>query len=161
MDLINEIQKQIDADGKIYQVAVIKQFDIIDVVIDSTKSITIPAMVNNSQLKFENDFIITDIITRAETDALAGFLLEVAGFKYPSITYLTNTTKSMESQALGVYTLGFYCSTTENKYANLNIDIKHGNLLKFLCYNANAGEQFLYIKLIGYKIFNRVLKQLI
>ena len=158
MNEYNEVIKEIDMDGNIYEVAIVKAFDLLYFTIDVEASKPTPYNLNDNQLKIPNKFLITQIMTRAETNALAGFMLKINGMLYPSKSYFLDASNKLATQSLGVYTKLFYCATTMNHYKNLNIKINEGDLLKFYVYNTHTSPQEIYVHLIGYRIFEKVLK---
>jgi len=158
MDIINEVVKQIDINGKEYRVAVVREFDVIEITIDVEASKTTPYAIKNNFIKFSNKFVIDQLTIFSETNALAGLLLKNSGNLIPSISYYVDASNAITSKALGTYTKGFYSTTTLNHYRDLNIVIEKEGKLEFLVYNTHGSAQMLYIKLFGYRLFEKVLK---
>lgn len=160
MDIINEVVKQIDIKGNQYDVAIVREFECIDVIIDVLNGTTVPIVQYESSIKFVNKFLLEQIITRAETNALAGFLLKHSGNLLPSITYFADASNDLVGQPLGANTLGFYCTTTLNHYRDLNIMIEKDGKLELLVYNTHSSPQKLYLHFLGYRLYEKVLKRI-
>lgn len=158
MDVYDEIIRQIDIHGNKYEVAVVKEFDMLDFTIDVEANQATPYNLNNNALKFANDFCISQIQILSETNGLAGFLLNIAGNLIPSRTYFLDASNELATQPLGANTKGFRCTTTLRRYRQLDISVHEGDLLKFYVYNTHTSAQEIYISLIGFRIFKKVLK---
>jgi len=160
MDSFNEIIQQIDIFGNKFEVAVVKEFEMIDFTIDVEANKATPYNLNDNVLKFANDFCITQIQILSETNELAGFLLSIAGNLYPSRTYFLDASNDLATQPIGDKTKGFRCTTLLRRYQQLNICVNKGDLLKFLVYNTHTSAQEIYITLIGFRINHRILKSI-
>ena len=158
MDEYNEIVKQIDLEGNVYEVAVIKTFEPIEFTIDVEANKTTPYHLNENSLRFANDYCISQIQVLSETNGLAGFLLDIAGNLIPSRTYFLDASNKLATVPLGAYTKGFRCTTLLRRYQQLDICVYKGDLLKFWVYNAHTVDQEIYITLIGFRILKKVLK---
>lgn len=158
MDEFNEIVKQIDLEGNVYEVAVIKEFDPIEFTIDVEANQATPYNLNDNSLKFANDYCISQVQVLSETNGLAGFLLDIAGSLVPSRTYFLDASNKLATVALGAHTKGFRCTTLLRRYQQLDICVYKGDLLKFWVYNTHTVAQEIYITLIGFRLFKRVLK---
>jgi len=160
MDEYDEIVKQIDAFGNKFEVAVVKVFEMNEDTIDVEANKTTPYNLNTNALRFENDYCITQIKVLAETNGLAGFLLDIAGNLIPSRTYFLDASNELATQPLGANTKGFRCTTLLRRYQQLNICVHKGDLLKFLVYNTHTVDQEIYITLIGFRTFTKVLRSI-
>lgn len=161
MDTIDEIIKQIDFQGNIYEVAVIKELEPLRFTIDVEASKATPYAINNNKLAFPNDYIIKDIITLAETNALAGFMFKIGGIYYPKLWYFLDASNELSTKTLGTYSKLFYCTNSGlTFYQDLNIEISKDSNLEFYVYNTHTSAQEIYIDFIGYKVFRKIIKQL-
>lgn len=157
MEVFNEIVKQIDMDGNIYEVAIVKEFDMLDFTIGIEGNKT-PYNLKDNKIRFPHDFYISQIELFSETNDLAGFLLNIGGIMYPSKSYYLDKNTTLVQKGISEYMVGFKATTTLRRYADLNIQIRKGDLLKFYVYNAHSLAQKIYVNLIGYRIYKRVLK---
>lgn len=158
MDEFNEIVKQIDLEGNVYEVGIVKVFEPLEFTIDVEANKAKPYNLNDNFLRFANDYCISQIQVLSETNGLAGFLLDIAGNLIPSRTYFLDATNELKTVALGANTKGFRCTTSLRRYQQLNICVHKGDLLKFLVYNTHTSAQEIYITFIGFRILKRVLK---
>ena len=158
MDSFNEIVKQIDQNGNIYEVAIVKAFEILEITIDVEASNATPYLLNDNAIRFDNAFQITQIHTQSETNALAGFLLKCDGSICPVLSYFLDATTLMKTMPLGAYTKGFWCNTTVRRYPDLDIKICKDANMRFYVYNTHTSAQEIYITILGYRIYERVLK---
>ena len=58
MESVDEIIKQIDFEGHIFEVAIVKEYEQFSFIIDVEANKTIPYHLNLNKIKFTNDFII-------------------------------------------------------------------------------------------------------
>jgi len=153
----DEISKQIDQDGNIIEVAIVKHFAMYEFVIDIEANKTVPYQINENSIKFPNDFLITDILTQAETNSLAGFLLKLDGSLLPNLSWYIDASTKAKTVPLGVNTRGFACNTNMKRFPNLAIKIKQDDTLNFYVYNSHTSAQEIHVILLGYRIFEQVL----
>lgn len=158
MDIYSEVVTQIDLNGNKYEVAIVKEFDILGFVIDVEASKTTPYNLNDNALKFEHNFLITQIIAHAETNALAGFLLKLNGALVPSLSYFLDASNELLTQPLGANSRGFNCTALVKNWINLDLKIGKGEKLQFYVYNTHTSPQELHITLLGYRVFEKILK---
>lgn len=158
MDIFQEVVKQIDMYGKIWKIAIVKEFDMLRFTIDVEASKATPYQLNSNDLEFKNGFLITQLSFRAETNSLAGFLLQINAKFVPSLWYFLDASNALATQPLGSTARGFDATTTLRAVKDLNIKINRGDKLKFYVYNTHTVAQELYIDLIGFRIFERVIK---
>jgi len=158
MHVLDEIIKQMDLEGNVYEVGIIKDFEPIEFTIDVEANQATPYNLNDNVLKFANDYTISQIQVLSETNGLAGFLLDIAGKLIPSRTYFLDATNKLATVPLGANTKGFRCTTLLRRYMDLDICVLKGDLLKFLVYNTHTVAQEIYITFIGFRTFKRALK---
>lgn len=158
MDMYQEVVEQIDMDGNIYKVAIIKEFAPIEFTIDVEANKATPYNLNDNEIRFSHEYCISQIQVLSETNGLAGFLLNIAGKLIPTITYFLDATNKLATQPLGAHTKGFRCTTLLRRYQQLDICVNKGDILKFLVYNTHTVAQEIYITFVGFRTFQKVLK---
>ena len=161
MDIFQEIVKQIDQNGNVYEVAIVKESDMLRFTIDVEASKPTPYQLNSNELTFQNAFLITQLSFRAETNTLAGFLLQINAKFVPSLWYFLDASNILATQPLGSTARGFDATTTLRAVKDLNIKINQGDKLKFYVYNTHTSAQELYIDLIGFRIYQKIIKPIL
>lgn len=145
---------------KFKNVAILKEFYPIYLIIDVEANKTSPYHLASNMKTFDFGYEITEIQTLAETNALAGALLDINGQIVPSEIYFIDATpKNFVPIAYSATQAKFLYCTNANmtRYKSLNIKLDAGWKLKILPYNAHTVAQEIYLLILGNKIFTKII----